>query len=143
MQKPFGIADPLGNYWLKTPFHINPDYSLNFLNNVPQNSLLVLMDCDANSVLASTKGVLSDVKEKLGTSMPVVICFDCGSRPRALNLFKRSPSSEFQVFKKELPKSKIIGFYTHGEQALIPSGTIGQHNHTIIAIGISNELISE
>ncbi|HIH20774.1 TPA: hypothetical protein HA244_05900 [Candidatus Micrarchaeota archaeon] len=143
VQRPYGIADPLGHYWIKTPFHVNPDLSLSFLNNVPQNSLLVLMDSDDKSILASTKRVLSDVKGQLGPDIPVVLLFDCGSRPRALRLKNREPGSEFQVFKKELPESKIIGFYTHGEQALIPSGTIGQHNQTIVAIGISKELISE
>ena len=143
VQKPFGITDPLGHYWLKTPFHINPDFSLNFLNSVPQNALLVLMDSDGESILDSTRNVLRDVKEKLSPDISVMLLFDCGSRPRALRLGNRLPSAEFEVFKKELPNSKIIGFYTHGEQALIPSGTIGQHNHTIVAIGISGELIGE
>ncbi len=140
---PFGMADPLGHYWIKTPFAVNPDYSLVFLNKVPQNALLVLMDSDEKSILDSTKAVLTDIKTKLGPDIPLIVLFDCGSRPRALSTIRASASSEFEVFKKELPASKIIGAYTHGEQALIPSGTIGQHNQTIIALGISNELISE
>ncbi len=31
VQKPFGVADPLGHYWLKTPFIVNSDQSLSFL----------------------------------------------------------------------------------------------------------------
>ena len=143
IRKPFGIADPLGHYWIKTPFHINAGYSLDFLNKVPQNALAVLMNSNAEGILGATKSALADLKEKLGVRIPVVILFDCGSRPRALRVEGKPPNSEEEILKKELPGSKIIGFYTHGEQALIPSGTVGQHNQTIIAIGISNELIIE
>ncbi|MFA6035576.1 MAG: FIST N-terminal domain-containing protein [Candidatus Micrarchaeia archaeon] len=143
IQYPYGIADPLGQYWLKTPFIVNKDNSLQFLNKVPQNSLLVFMKSDYNSILKSTQEALDDIKEKLGSEPPVLIAFSCGSRARTLNITKHAPAAEYQVFKSALPGTKIGGFYTHGEQALIPSGTIGQHNHTIVLLGIANELIGE
>ena len=143
IQWPFGITDPLGQYWIKTPFQINPDNSLTFLNKVPQNSLLVFMYSNPKTSLAATETAIADIKEKLGGSPALVLAFDCGSRPRMLQNNGCPPDAEHKIFRKELPDSHIIGAYTHGEQALIPSGTIGQHNQTIVLLGIANELISE
>ncbi|VVC03637.1 FIST N domain protein [Candidatus Burarchaeum australiense] len=143
IQWPFGIADPLGQYWIKTPFQINKDYSLTFLNKVPQNSLLVFMYSNPKTGLAATEAAIAEVKEKLGTDPALLLVFDCGSRPRMLQNNGCPPGAEHEIFKKELPGSRIIGAYTHGEQALIPSGTIGQHNQTIVMLGIANELIGE
>jgi len=140
---PFGIADPLGQYWLKAPFIIHPDYSMQFFNKVPQNSVLFFMKSDDKSVLQSTRDALDEIKEKLGPNIPVLIVFDCGGRARMLKTIRNEPAAEYEIFKQALPNSKIGGFYSHGEQALIPTGTICQHNYTLVILGISNELIGE
>lgn len=141
LSNPFGTPDSLGEYWIKTPFKILEDGSILFLVPIKERTMFYLMNAEKDKVINAAKIALNEAMENIKPSrLAFTLIFDCGARPRCLG---KDAIREYNVIKKTVGHAPFIGFYTYGEQGLIPAGSIGQHNQTLLCLTISNEMITE
>lgn len=131
---PFGLPRPGGE---EVRAVIGADYgdrSL-FCGDVPQGTLIWMMEGDAHSVMAGTHTACDQVLASLGGAPPVgVIAFDCAAR-RAI-LGDEGIGEEIREIEQQIPGIPIGGFYTYGEIART-KGSRGVHNDTLVLLALA------
>jgi hypothetical protein len=103
--------------------------------DVPQGTVLSVMEGEAASILVGTRTAAEQVLESLGGAAPVgVVAFDCAAR-RAI-LGDDGVDREVAVLAEHLPDVPLAGFYTYGEYARL-AGSRGVHNSTLVLLAFA------
>lgn len=109
--------------------------SLTSIAEIPQGSLVWLMEGDRESVLAGTAASCEQALEGLGTNEPIgMLMFDCIARRNVLG--PTGVSAEMAAIGAALPSVPTAGFYTYGEIART-HGVRGFHNQTLVTLALS------
>ncbi len=113
----FGMKYPLGlpyankTFLIRDPIDVKEDGSIEFVTEVPQNSIVTLMKCDVNELIVTAEKVAQTAIE--GVKSPkIALIFDCISR---YMLMGRKFEEEFNVVKKTIGDLPILGMLTFGE----------------------------
>jgi hypothetical protein len=104
-------------------------------SDVPQGSLLWVMQGDPQSLLAGTDVACDEALAMLGEHEPIgLIAFDCAGR-RAM-LGEQGIRDEVAMIARRAPGTPLGGFYTYGEIARI-RGSRGLHNATLVLLAMA------
>ena len=116
-------------YKVRVPLSINADGSLNFVCNVPQGSVLKIMESPKDAQIYSAREAAQRAVASLkGNKIAGVIVFDCVCRALILeDKFSQAVESIREVIGKDVP---LIGFETYGEIAMEAGQLSGFHNTT-------------
>ncbi|MCP5035761.1 MAG: hypothetical protein GY939_28520 [Actinomycetia bacterium] len=109
--------------------------SLMSIAEVPQGSLVWMMEGDRESLLAGTAASCDEALHALGESEPIgLLVFDCIARRAVLG--SKGVQSEMQTIAKLAPSVPTAGLYTYGEIART-QGVRGFHNQTLVTLALS------
>ncbi len=142
---PMGVksSDVFGQYTIKSVMKANPDDSLTFYAEIPENAYLIRMATDRDYAIDSFRKVLSDALQDAGNPKRVgaVIVFNCILR----HLLKcRLEFNDLDIFREVLGDDvPMIGFNTFGEQGATLGGSVGHYNQTATVLVIANETITQ
>jgi hypothetical protein len=104
-------------------------------SDVPQGSLLWVMQGDPASVHAGTEVACDEALAMLGRHEPIgMVAFDCAGR-RAM-LGDDGIRHEVAMIGRRAPGAPLGGFYTYGEIARI-RGSRGLHNANFVLMAIA------
>jgi len=79
MRHPLGFPDIWGNYLIRDPIRINPDQSIDFVTEVPDNAVGYLMEGNVDHLLGTAAHVAETVCQNMEYPQ-FVLCMDCVSR---------------------------------------------------------------
>ena len=109
--------------------------ALTSIAEIPQGSLVWLMEGDRESVLAGTSASCDDALSLLGSHQPLgLLMFDCIARKTVLG--PDGVATEMTSIGAAAPSVPVAGFYTYGEIARV-SGVRGFHNQTLVTMALS------
>jgi len=112
MKNPIGFSDIYGNYLIRDPFNVNPDRSINFAVEVPENSVGYLMEGSNDEIIEASGQVSSSVADRINKP-EFVLVFDCISRYLMLGeSFHRELELLKAPFASDIP---FLGALTFGE----------------------------
>ena len=143
-QNPVGVrtGDVFADYIIKSAVSANPDGSILFYAEVPENSFLTVMKADERTTKENFKEALRQAIKDAGNPQEIgaVVNFTCVLR---WLLKQRLNIDDIQLVKEvvgyEVP---VIGFNTYGEQGATRGGSIGHYNQTSTLLVISKEPLS-
>jgi hypothetical protein len=108
--------------------------SLGCIAEVPQGSLVWLMEGDADSVLEATDAACADALAALSGRPPLgLLAFDCIARRGVLG--EEGIVREVQRIAARGGGAPVAGFYTYGEIART-RGVNGFHNQTLVVLAL-------
>jgi hypothetical protein len=109
--------------------------SLSCFAEVPQGSLIWIMEGDAHSVLEATDAACGDSLAALDGHPPMgMIAFDCIARRGVLG--NEGIKDEIDRLAAMAPGIPVSGFYTYGEIART-RGLRGFHNQTLVVLSVA------
>jgi methyl-accepting chemotaxis protein len=116
---------------IRAPFKVNPDGSLQMAAEVPQGSMVCIVDSDAKRLTQAATEAAEEANKNLGGNKASgVLVFDCICRKTILgNKFGAEIDAIASVFEKNTP---IVGFATYGEIAQYGGLFNGWHNSTSV-----------
>lgn len=132
---PLGLESPSGEHQVRFIGDANfEDRSLGCIAEVPQGSLVWLMEGDSHSVLAATDTACRLAFDGLGGAAPIgAIAFDCIARKGILGDAGVKEEVDRIANNAAAP---VAGFYTYGEIART-KGLMGFHNQTLVVLAVS------
>lgn len=120
---------------IRAPFKVHPDGSLQMAAEVPQGSMVCIVDSDAKRLTQAATEAAEEAKKNLGESKASgVLVFDCICRKTILgDKFDTEVDAIASVFPKDTP---IVGFATYGEIAQYGGLFNGWHNSTSVVCAL-------
>ncbi len=117
------------DYKVRVPLSKNADGSLNFACNIPQGTVIRIMESPKEAQIASAKKAAElALASSKGAKIAGAIVFDCVCRALIL---EEEFSDAVNTIKKTLGKKiPLIGFETYGEIAMEEGQLSGFHNTT-------------
>jgi hypothetical protein len=133
---PLGISRHSGEEQVR--FITSADFmrrSLFSTAQVPQGSLVRLMEADPSAVLAATTVACYASVAALGGSSPLgMLAFDCVARRRVLG--HEGIENEIHGLADAVGGAPLAGFYSYGEIART-HGMRGLHNYTLVLLSVA------
>lgn len=112
MVNPFGFVDISGDYVIRDPRALNDDDSLEFVTEVPNKAVALLMRGDVEGLIETARGVAARAVAEVGTPR-LALAFDCISR---FILMGNGYSKELQALVDGIgPGVPLLGALTFGE----------------------------
>lgn len=109
--------------------------TLHAFSNVPQGSLVWLMEGTGDSVLEATTCAYRQATAQLGGAEPIgVLAFDCIARRGVLG--EGGIGAEIRTLNQLAAGAPVAGFYTYGEFARL-DGVRGFHNQTLVVLALA------
>jgi hypothetical protein len=119
---------------VRAPLAVNPDGSLTCVAEIPQGSMVSILDGEPRSMFDAARSGALEAKEHLGGSTPAgVLLFDCVCRGMILGGAFRSEIDAVRSVFGDVP---IAGFLTYGEIARYRGRLDGWHNATAVVVAI-------
>ena len=131
---PLGLARPGGE---EIRAVLGADYESRSLvcGDVPQGTLLWMMDGDASSMMSGTETACEQVLGALDGRAPRgLVAFDCVARKVVLG--DAGIQGEAAMIARLIPDVPVGGFYTYGEIART-QGSRGVHNATLVLLALA------
>jgi hypothetical protein len=119
---------------VRAPLTVGADGSLTCVAEIPQGSMVSILDGDPGSMVDAARSAATEAKEHLGAREAAgVLLFDCVCRGMILgDRFYREIDAVRSVFG-DVP---IAGFLTYGEIARYRGRLDGWHNATAVVVAI-------
>lgn len=132
MKYPLGIPAVGGHFLIRDPLKVEEDNSIVFVTEVPQNTVVTLMEGTVGNLITTAGEVASSAVSGL-TSPGIIFLFDCISRYLLMGKeFEQELKEVMNVVGSDVP---MIGMLSFGEVSTF-SGIPFFHNKTIIvAVG--------
>lgn len=130
IENELGIQSMANISKIRAPLGPNEDGSINMATEVPENSMVCIMDGEPDAMLASAREAAEEAKKNLqGNAAAGVILFDCICRGLML---KDRFSEEISTIGGVLGGVPVAGFETYGEIARFSGQLTGFHNSTAV-----------
>jgi len=128
MKHPFAIPCVGGNFLIRDPLEIEEDDSIIFVTEVPQSTVVTLMEGTFDNLITAAGEVAKTAVNTV--KLPkIVFLFDCVSRYLLMGKeFKRELKAVMEVIGPDIP---VIGMLTFGEVGAF-SGIPFFHNKTVV-----------
>jgi hypothetical protein len=133
LERPLGLPRPGGD---EVRAVLGADYERRslFCGDVPQGSMIRLMEGDAESVLRGTETAVDQSIEGLDGSPAIgFIAFDCAARRNILG--EQGVHMETTLLAQRAGNAPVAGFYTYGEVAR-RTGSRGVHSATLVLLAL-------
>ncbi|MBI2375498.1 MAG: FIST C-terminal domain-containing protein [Deltaproteobacteria bacterium] len=135
MTHPLGIPQADGEHVIRDPLAVEADGSLRCVCEVPDGSLVRIMQGDREALLAAAYAAASDAREAVRGELGGALVFDCVSRSLMLGDGVRD---ELAAFQEGLGGSRvpIMGCLTFGEIGALGTGVPQFHNKTAVLLAL-------
>jgi len=109
---PLGIPDAEGNFLIRDPLRPTPEGGIEFVTEVPPNTLAFMMSASADDLIGTARRVAREARSAVERPRLALI-FDCVSRYLVL---QDRFDEELAAMREELgPEVPCVGFLTFGE----------------------------
>jgi hypothetical protein len=134
MLHPLGIPCASGNYVIRDPISVEPDGALRCLAEVPDGSLLRVMQGKPETLISAARDAACTSRKRAGGELAFSLVFDCVSRARVLGPRIREELSVMrQVLGDEVP---MLGCLTFGEVGAQGVALPQFHNKTTVVLSL-------
>lgn len=137
---PYLIGNELGIHFFeriiraRAPLAVGPDGSLSCAADIPQGSMVSILDGDPPSMVEAARSAALEAKEHLGSGEAAgVLLFDCVCRGMIL---KDGFDREIEAVRSVFGDVPTAGFLTYGEIARYRGRLDGWHNATAVVVAI-------
>lgn len=132
--RPLGLTRP-GGEEIRAVLGIDFEKRSLFCGDVPQGTVISMMNGDAQTIAQGTVDASREVLEQLDGVPPVgVVAFDCAARRAVLG--DEGLAEEVRTLNEKFPGVPLAGFYTQGEFART-RGSRGVHNATLVLLALA------
>ncbi len=139
LEYPLAIPDISGEPWLRHPFSVEKDGSIDFFSRIPKTAVLQLMKGKKEWLIQAGEQAAREAKRKAGGTPACGIMFNCVARKALLG---KQAGTEIKEISKLL-NAPFAGFYTYGEQSPTSRGANGHKNQTINLLLFADKLITD
>jgi len=130
MKHPIGLPCTSCGFLIRDPIEVGPDGSIVFVTEVPQNSVITLMESDVNELISTAEDVARLAAE--GVKSPeIVLIFDCVSR---YILLGEKFADELRVIHNALDVP-TFGMLTFGEVYGFQGVPLFHNKTVVVAVG--------
>ena len=137
---PYLIGNELGIHFFdriiraRAPLSVNADGSLACVGEIPQGSMVSILDGETQSMVEAARSAALEAKEHLGDAEAAgVLLFDCVCRGMIL---KDDFHREIEAVRSVFGDVPTAGFLTYGEIARYRGRLDGWHNATAVVVAI-------
>ncbi len=137
---PYLIGNELGIHFFdriiraRAPLSVNADGSLSCVGEIPQGSMVSILDGETQSMVEAARSAALEAKEHLGDAEAAgVLLFDCVCRGMIL---KDEFHQEIEAVRSVFGDVPTAGFLTYGEIARYRGRLDGWHNATAVVVAI-------
>ncbi len=137
---PYLIGNELGIHFFeriiraRAPLAVGTDGSLTCAAEIPQGSMVSILDGDPQSMVEAARSAAMEAKEHLGSGEAAgVLLFDCVCRGMIL---KHGFDREIDAVRSVFGDVPTAGFLTYGEIARYRGRLDGWHNATAVVVAI-------
>jgi hypothetical protein len=131
---PLGIPRADGEHVIRDPLGVEPDGGLRCFAEVPDGSLIRVMEGDREGLLAAARSASSRARAAVPGPLAGAVVFDCISRAVMLG---SSFEDELDTFAAELDRSvPLIGCLSYGEIGALGRGGPQFHNKTAVVLAL-------
>lgn len=134
MRHPLGFPDVYGHYLIRDPGTVNPDESIDFITEIPQNAVGYIMRGEVADLVKTAGEVSASTVTTSGEARTFAMVFDCVSRFLLMGTdFGRELDAISRPFAPEMP---LIGMLSVGEVGGLSGDVPLFHNKTtVVAAG--------
>lgn len=134
IENELGIQSMANISKIRAPLGPNADGSINMATEVPENSVVCIMDGKPDAMLASAREAAEEAKQNLGGNPSSgILLFDCICRGLML---KDRFREEIAAVSSVLGDVPVAGFETYGEIAKFSGQLTGFHNSTAVVCAL-------
>lgn len=134
MTHPLGIPQADGEHVIRDPLSVDADGGLRCVAEVPEGSLVRVMEGDCKALVAAALAAASTARLGVGARVAGAIVFDCVSRWLML---KDRMHEEMDAFRDGLGEGvPILGCLTFGEVGALGGGVPQLHNKTAVVLAL-------
>jgi hypothetical protein len=131
---PLGIPRADGEHVIRDPLGLEPDGGLRCFAEIPDGSLIRVMEGDREGLLAAARDASARARNAVAGPLAGAVVFDCISRAVMLGA---SFEDELETFAAELdPSVPLIGCLSHGEIGALGRGGPQFHNKTAVVLAL-------
>jgi len=137
---PYLIGNELGIHFFdkitraRAPLSVGIDGSLTCAAEIPQGSMVSILDGEKDSMVAAARSAAEEAKDRLGGATAAgVLLFDCVCRGMIL---KDDFNREVEAVRSIFGGVPLAGFLTYGEIARYEGKLDGWHNTTAVVVAL-------
>ncbi len=136
MTHPLGIPQADGDHVIRDPLSVEPDGALRFVTEVPDGSLVRLMQGTPKALLLAAREAADSARQQAGASPGGALVFDCVSRYLMLG---EGFAEEVESFRAALGQAPMMGCLSFGEIGALGSGVPQFHNKTAVVLALPGD----
>ncbi|RUO89917.1 hypothetical protein D7Y11_27840 [Corallococcus sp. AB018] len=134
MTHPLGIPQANGEFVIRDPLTVEPDGSVRFIAEVPDGSLVRVMEGKRTDLLDAAGSAATLAREATPGTLGGAVVFDCVSRYLLLGEGVRDELARFQdALGEDVP---VVGCLTLGEVGAMGGGVPQFHNKTAVVVAL-------
>jgi hypothetical protein len=134
MTHPLGIPQADGEYVIRDPLAVEDDGGLRFVAEVPDGSIVRIMEGDRDALISAALGAAADARKALPGELAGAFVFDCISRSLML---RGDFHQELGALREGLGANvPLMGCLTFGEIGALGTGLPQFHNKTAVVLAI-------
>jgi hypothetical protein len=133
MNHPLGIPRADGQHVIRDPIGVDPDGGLRCLAEVPDGSLVRVMEGDRARLLGAARSAITSARRGVAGPLAGALVFDCVSRAQMLGA---GFNDELAIFAAEIGDAPLCGCLTFGEIGALGQGTPQFHNKTAVVLAL-------
>jgi hypothetical protein len=134
MTHPLGIPQADGEHVIRDPLAVDPDGGLRCVAEVPDGTLVRVMEGDRDALLAAALAAAQSARETIAGAVGGAFVFDCVSRSLML---RDDVGMELAAFQEGLGATvPIMGCLTFGEVGALGTGIPQFHNKTAVLLAL-------
>jgi hypothetical protein len=134
MLHPLGIPAASGSYVIRDPISVEPDGALRCLAEVPDGSLLRVMQGQPDTLIAAARDAACASRRRAEGELAFALVFDCVSRARLLgSRISEELAAIHAVLGTEVP---MMGCLTFGEVGAQGAALPQFHNKTTVVLSL-------
>ena len=131
---PLGIPRADGQHVLRDPLRVDPDGGLRCIAEVPDGSLLRVMEGDREGLLAAARTASAQARGAVPGPLAGAVIFDCVSRSAMLG---EAFEDELAIVSEELDRGvPVLGCLSFGEIGALGRGGPQFHNKTAVVLAL-------
>ncbi|NOK37553.1 hypothetical protein HMI49_30585 [Corallococcus exercitus] len=134
MTHPLGIPQANGEFVIRDPLSVDPDGSVRFIAEIPDGSLVRVMEGKRTDLLDAAAGAATLARKATPGVLGGAVVFDCVSRYLLLEEGVQDELSRFQAaLGAGVP---VVGCLTLGEVGAMGGGVPQFHNKTAVVVAL-------
>jgi hypothetical protein len=134
MRHPLGIPQADGEHLIRDPLSVGEDGSLRCVAEVPDGSLVRVMEGNEEALLSAARAAASDARAAAEGPLGAALVFDCVSRSLLLGEATRDEVRALRAgIGGDVP---LVGCLTFGEVAVLGAGMPQLHNKAVVVLGL-------